>query len=576
MNLAPLIPNGLFQLRIATILVFSLLTACSSMPPDTTDSANEHLGETSVATNFLLPSRVAVLPFSNETSNPEAATQVRRIFYNYFSSLNYRDAEIYTVDEAVKEQIELANLAPGEELPWKNICQKLNVDGFITGTVHDYGKMYAVLYSQTAVSIGVQFRSCENGSFIWQQEVEGTKRDGDLPLSPTGLAAAIVTTYFRHQDMSALEVAAKLSMDLTLTMPNPPSLLAVPPKINFFLHNGSGRLLLPGQQLKVVMRGAARANAYWSIPGITSRLPMQEKEPGTYIGEYEVQPNDQALDAQLVGYLISAENAETLWIDILEPVSLGAPTVLPSVITTDMTLTPKKSPYLISEIVVVKQNVRLEILPGTTIWSTGPGLLINGQIDALGDPANTIRFRSLSDSPWKGITLNNTTAPSILRHVEIKNADIALNAFQSQAYAHGLVLDENNWGIVAQGSDIKIENSQVRHSRKVGVSCRNTRVDLLSNNITDNESGGAQFENSPVVAKNNAIFNNGSWDIKNLDIDNKLQLDNNWWGTTNVTEVKALGEVALEPLLPSSPQNITHRSPAIIQPIPHPRTEDSQ
>ena len=35
-----------------------------------------------------LPSRVAILPFVNKTSTPEAGVLVRRMFYNFFSSLN--------------------------------------------------------------------------------------------------------------------------------------------------------------------------------------------------------------------------------------------------------------------------------------------------------------------------------------------------------------------------------------------------------------------------------------------------------------------------------------------------------
>ena len=44
------------------------------------------------------PRRVAILPFVNETQNPEAATLMRRLFFNFFSSLNYRDIEMPEID----------------------------------------------------------------------------------------------------------------------------------------------------------------------------------------------------------------------------------------------------------------------------------------------------------------------------------------------------------------------------------------------------------------------------------------------------------------------------------------------
>ena len=51
-----------------------------------------------------LPHKVAILPFVNQTSNPEAAAVVRKMFYNFFSSLNYLDLEPSFVDEKLKKK----------------------------------------------------------------------------------------------------------------------------------------------------------------------------------------------------------------------------------------------------------------------------------------------------------------------------------------------------------------------------------------------------------------------------------------------------------------------------------------
>jgi hypothetical protein len=533
---------------LAFFLAFTIFSGCNSLP-----SATPVRSQSSVAENFVLPSRVAVLPFKNETDIPDAAIQVRRIFYNYFSSLNYRDSELFTVDTIFKKNDWFTVIAKGESLPWRKICKALNIDGFITGTVSEYGKMYAVLYAQTEVTMNVQFRSCTNGSFIWEEEAQETKRDGDIPFSPTGLAAALVTTFIKHQDITALEVAAKLSMKMTLNMPNPVSLLAVPPEISLFLHNGNGRLLLPKQVLKVVLLGEPGQKAYWSIPKLASRMKMIEREPGIYVGQYQVRAEDRVVRAQLVAFLVSRENAETRWVDVLESVSLGSPTILPAVIAEDLVLSPHQSPYLISDIVLVKQNVQLRILPGTAVWSAGAGLVVNGQLLAKGQASNRISFRSLSDSAWKGITLNQTSAPCQLDYVDIDQADIALNAFKSKAEITGLQLEDNRWGIVAQDSDLKIENSLIRHSQHVGISSRNSQINLQSNYISYNKTGGAQFEASEVAASNNAIFANGKWNIRNLDTDSILQLGNNWWGTATTEEIKVIGNVNMEPLLEKSP-----------------------
>ena len=543
------LPNGIW-FAIAAIL--AILSGCYSTPQAIPD-----IQQTMVADSFVLPSRVAVLPFRNETDQPGAGVQVRRIFYNYFSSLNYRDSELIIVDNIFKENDWLKLIANGERLPWKQICKALNVDGFITGSVREFGKMYAVLYAQTEVTMAVQFRSCINGSYIWQEESRETKRDGDIAFSPTGLAAALVTTFFKHQDISALEVAAKLSMKLTLDMPNPDSLLAVPPEITLFLHNARRRLLLPNQILRVVLLGEPGQSAYWSIPKISDRMAMVEKQPGTYVGQYKILPDDRAVNAQLVAYLVSEENAETRWVDILESVTLGAPTRLPDIISEDTVLSPRNSPYLIDGIVLVKQGAELKVLPGTAIWSTGAGLVVDGQLTAIGQSNNRISFDSLSASRWKGITLHESSASSQLENIDISNAEIALNVFQANAKITGLILENNQWGIVAQNSELEIENSLIRHSEQVGLSGRNSQIHLKSNYITYNKSGGAQFEGSLVEASNNAIFANGDWNIRNIDNADYLQLGNNWWGTAKPEETKVIGKVNMQPLLEKSPQGLT-------------------
>jgi len=61
-----------------------------------------------------LPYKVAILPFANKTSNPEAGAIVRKMFYNFFSSLNYRDLEPFVIDENLRAN----NLYAGITAVW--------------------------------------------------------------------------------------------------------------------------------------------------------------------------------------------------------------------------------------------------------------------------------------------------------------------------------------------------------------------------------------------------------------------------------------------------------------------------
>ena len=49
-----------------------------------------------------LPHKVAIVPFINQTSNPEAGSIVRKMFYNFFSSLNYLDLEPFVIDDNLR------------------------------------------------------------------------------------------------------------------------------------------------------------------------------------------------------------------------------------------------------------------------------------------------------------------------------------------------------------------------------------------------------------------------------------------------------------------------------------------
>ncbi|MCG8614321.1 MAG: right-handed parallel beta-helix repeat-containing protein [Pseudomonadales bacterium] len=567
------------KVLLLCLACLAVLSGCSSTS-SYDEAAVEEMANPLIVAPQPLPRRVAILPFTNASSAPKADEQVRRIFYNYFSSLNYLDVELSLVDATFNdlrlESLFSANAFSGRnelgggrgsgggvnpefldspefEQAWALLCNQLDVDGFITGTVYQYGKAYAVLYSETVVELGVQFRHCDTGRYIWRERMDSTKREGDLPLSPTALAAAIVTTYMRHQDISELEVAAKLSMELTSRIPNPQSAITSAPEITSFLHNGSGRLLVPGNQLKVVMLGRADMSAHWSIPGVVERIPMTEQEPGVYIGEYHVAAGDRALDAQLVGYLESADGVVSRWIDILEPVTLGAATPIPAVIRSDLTLTAEASPYRLSQIAVVTKNATLNLEPGTLIWSDGAGLIVNGRINAIGNAVHPIRFRSTEGRRWKGITINATSGQMELAYVAISNADIGLNVVESRLYGNNLILEHNNWGVVVQHSSVDLKDSQIRHSHRTGLSCRNSEVFLYGNYIAGNQTGGGMFQGSTVTASGNGFFNNGDWDIRNLDRNQPLLLPGNWWGTPDSGMVRTVGAVEVDPVLMSQP-----------------------
>ena len=96
-----------------------------------------------------LPYKVAILPFANKTSNPEAGTIVRKMFYNFFSSLNYHDLEPFVIDENLKANRLYADIAGGKKVSVQKLGQLLGVDAVVFGDVISLGKIYALVYTDS-------------------------------------------------------------------------------------------------------------------------------------------------------------------------------------------------------------------------------------------------------------------------------------------------------------------------------------------------------------------------------------------------------------------------------------------
>ena len=82
-------------------------------------------------------------------------------------------------------------------------------------------------------------------------------------------------------------------MQMAAGIPVPPGPAAVAPSIQALVHNGAGRLLLPGDELRVVLVGDPRHKAALNVSGLLNELPMEEKEPGVYVAAHRVRPEDR-------------------------------------------------------------------------------------------------------------------------------------------------------------------------------------------------------------------------------------------------------------------------------------------
>jgi hypothetical protein len=528
-------------------VIIVMLAACAmtekaeTPQPDVTDKS-------------LLPHKVAILPFVNQTSNPKAAAVMRRMFYNFFSSLNYLDVEPSFIDEKLAGTDVYQEITAGEAVSAQQLGQMLGVDAVVFGEVLSLGKVYAVLYSDTEASLRARMVSCQSGQTIWELEHTAHLREGDVPLSLTGLAAAIIKTAISHEMADVMQAASKLCMEMIATIPDRPALAESPPRIQVMVHNGAGTLLRPGSVLKVVMVGDEKMEASWSVPPLIENLAMKENDPGVYFASYRIKPQDRLPYGRLVGYLRSKNGLQSQWVDILGPITIGEPTVLPSVISKDQVLESSQSPYLLKDALVVLPGAKLTMNPGTVVWFRRMGIVVKGELNIMGTADDPVHLAGMGDTGWKGILLDQSRADNVLSYAMISNAEFGFKASGSNVKFQHCLLQENKWGIVLEETSAEIHDCLIRTSEKTGISARTSQLLVNGSTISENGLGGFLLEDSTARIEQNNISNNGSWAIKVARSAGPVGAANNWWGNRNFDPEKMIiGPVKIQPILAKPP-----------------------
>lgn len=500
-----------------------------------------------------LPRKVALLPFENRTANPDAAVVLRRMFFNFFSSLNYADIEPAAVDATLAAG-RAGEAATGDgSWPPEKLGQLLGVDAVVVGEALALGQTYALVYANQQAGLRARMLRCSTGEVIWEMEHTVTLHEGDLPLSLPGLAAALVKTAFNFQQSNTLRAASELCMQMVATIPDPPTEAEIPPRIQTLVHNGAAGLLAPGDELRVVMVGEKKQKASFSLPPLLPEAPMEEREPGVYTAAYRIQPQDRLAEGQLTGYLRSPSGSSRQWVDALGPIRIGRPTVLPAAIAEDTVLTADRSPYLVEEALVVMPGVTLTLDPGVVVWFRTLGLVVKGTLQARGTAEHPVAFSGLKTKGWKGIFIEGGEGINLLRHSRISGAEFGIRFTRARISLEACRFQENTWAVVGEEGRIDIRGSLVRASAKAGISARNTRLAVSGSVVAENAGGGFLLEDSPAVIEGNDIVNNGGWAIKATGPPAEVLAGRNWWGQVQPELSETVrGPVQTQPPLPAS------------------------
>ena len=301
--------NILSVLSILFVLIF--LSSCAP-----TGEIKKDTPEAQAIAEEELPRIVAVLPFQNDTEERGIANQVRKAFYNHFSSKPYRDIEPSIVDEKIVH-LEKSTGKTVLELKPAEVCQSLGCDGLVYGKVTDYKKVYAVAYSQLGVEAEVWIVSAKTGKEVLRLKDAVRYHEGGVPLSPLGIIMTAVSTAMNLREIQQVRLVNELAHKFNEKIPSPSGMAAEDrPVIKEVLTNIKEGPFGKGKIIRAGLEGDKSMVAMFDIGNYKKNIPMKEVKPGIYTGEYLVLPGDNIKDMPIVATLKKPGGYESQWIDV--------------------------------------------------------------------------------------------------------------------------------------------------------------------------------------------------------------------------------------------------------------------
>jgi len=270
------------------------------------------------------PRTIAVLPFINEAPSQEGAEAVRRGFYNHFSSLPYKDMEILRVDSLLRKAGLDDPAAIGKASP-QELGKILNVDAVVYGTISDFDKLFAIIYSNVSVGAEVRMFDTKTGKMLWRGKHVTRIHEGGISTSALGLVATVIATAMNIRDIQLLRACDDLFRDMIKTIPIPTIAEALrPPVVTLLVQDTKNLPKKAGDEIRVVIQGTPKMQASFNIGEFKKNIDMQEQagEPGVYLGTYKVVPGDNVNKAIITGYLRDDAGNAAEWVDAVGAVTL--------------------------------------------------------------------------------------------------------------------------------------------------------------------------------------------------------------------------------------------------------------
>jgi hypothetical protein len=174
-----------------------------------------------------LPPKVAILPFENDSDDPELGDLIRKSFYSHFALKNYRDVELQEVDRA------LQILAKKSSKPWRELSTQVigdlfQADFLIYGKVIEYSRFFAGIYSQVSLRVQMEMVECRGGSGVWWKTALKRSHEGGVPFSLFGVIPEAVRSGLHMTRERTMDLIERLNREIVAEIPDSPMAASTP------------------------------------------------------------------------------------------------------------------------------------------------------------------------------------------------------------------------------------------------------------------------------------------------------------------------------------------------------------
>ena len=160
------------------------------------------------------PRRLCVLPFTNESGQPDVGGQVRRSFAGHLSIKRFRDVELHEIDSRLPSD--------WRQLPAQSLGEILGCHALVYGIVTQADRLYLGLYADIALDGGILLIDAQTGQTLVEESYATRFRHGEVPLSLLGIAPSAVLMLRHLTNKQMLRAIDDLGRNLAALVPDLP------------------------------------------------------------------------------------------------------------------------------------------------------------------------------------------------------------------------------------------------------------------------------------------------------------------------------------------------------------------